>query len=215
MEGRMGRKKKEALTQFNRNNILETAKKLFHEKGLTNTTMDDIAKHADYSKSTIYVYFKSKEEIYHYIIYDNMVHLRELLEKNIDLEKYSFEQCYFNICNAIVSFQNEYPLFIETMLSEISIDPIDHDENPVLKDIYQVGENINLIIIGFLKKGMEANYFDSQIDPNVTTHTLWASICGVIYLSDRKKDYIQMAMDLKREAFLHESFALLLKSITR
>ncbi|MBD5462568.1 MAG: helix-turn-helix transcriptional regulator [Lachnospiraceae bacterium] len=27
--------------------------------------MDDIAKTADYSKSTIYVYFKSKEEIYH------------------------------------------------------------------------------------------------------------------------------------------------------
>ena len=34
------------------------------EKGIALTTMDDISKEAGYSKSTVYVYFKSKDEIY-------------------------------------------------------------------------------------------------------------------------------------------------------
>jgi Transcriptional regulator len=57
--------KREKLKEFHRSNILEVAKKLFLENGFIQTTMDDIAKMADYSKSTLYVYFKSKEEIMH------------------------------------------------------------------------------------------------------------------------------------------------------
>ena len=62
----MGIKKKEALMKFNQDNILLAARHLFESKGIASTTMDDIAKQADYSKSTLYVYFKSKDEIYKY-----------------------------------------------------------------------------------------------------------------------------------------------------
>ena len=56
----MGARKKLALEQFNRDNILTAARELFETKGVQDTTMDDIALQADYSKSTIYVYFRSK-----------------------------------------------------------------------------------------------------------------------------------------------------------
>lgn len=60
--------KKERLYEFNRKHILSAAKELFLEKGAAQTTMDEIAKKADFSKSTIYVYFKSEEEIFDYIV---------------------------------------------------------------------------------------------------------------------------------------------------
>ena len=41
----MGAKKKEALEQFNRENILSAAKELFEQKGVEKTTMDDIELH--------------------------------------------------------------------------------------------------------------------------------------------------------------------------
>ena len=43
--------------------ILEGADKLFQKYGLGKTTMEDIAKDAGKGKSTLYYYFKSKEEI--------------------------------------------------------------------------------------------------------------------------------------------------------
>lgn len=55
--------KKQALTEFHRGSILAAAERLFAEKGTEKTTMDDIAREAEYSKATLYVYFQSKEEI--------------------------------------------------------------------------------------------------------------------------------------------------------
>ena len=52
-EEAMGARKKEALERFNRDNILTAAKELFELNGIEHTTMDDIARQADYSKSTI------------------------------------------------------------------------------------------------------------------------------------------------------------------
>lgn len=43
--------------------ILETALSLFAEKGYKETTIDEIAKECNIAKGSVYVYFKSKEDI--------------------------------------------------------------------------------------------------------------------------------------------------------
>ncbi|MCH7396758.1 TetR/AcrR family transcriptional regulator [Belliella sp. DSM 107340] len=45
--------------------ILGSAKKLFAEKGIEETTIRSIAKEIDYSVGTVYVYYKDKTEILH------------------------------------------------------------------------------------------------------------------------------------------------------
>ena len=49
----MAGRKKEALVQFHKKSILDTAEKLFSEKGIRQTTMDDIAKAADYLREAV------------------------------------------------------------------------------------------------------------------------------------------------------------------
>lgn len=58
----MGRRKKEPKF-VHREKIASAAQRLFMEKGIEAASMDDIAKAAGYSKATLYVYFKNKEEI--------------------------------------------------------------------------------------------------------------------------------------------------------
>lgn len=106
----MAGRKKEALVQFHKKSILDTAEKLFSEKGIRQTTMDDIAKAADYSKSTLYVYFKSKDEIYEHIIYSHMCRLKESMEE-CTRENLDFEQCYFRICAKLSQLYEQYPLY--------------------------------------------------------------------------------------------------------
>jgi AcrR family transcriptional regulator len=51
-----------------RTQILSAAQKLFQEKGLGMVKMEDLAKAAAMGKSTMYYYFKSKEEIFNAVL---------------------------------------------------------------------------------------------------------------------------------------------------
>lgn len=55
--------RKEREKEARRNQILDAAESIFQTKGLTQTTMDDIAKEAELAKGTIYLYYKNKDEL--------------------------------------------------------------------------------------------------------------------------------------------------------
>ena len=55
-----------------REQVLEAAQKLFREKGLGVVTMEDVAKAVGKGKSTLYYYFKSKEEIFNAVLETEM-----------------------------------------------------------------------------------------------------------------------------------------------
>lgn len=113
-------KNKERLSAFNRGNILSAAKRLFLEKGIAQTTMDDISKEADYSKSTIYVYFKSKDEIYNHIILEYFELLKITISEALGNAP-GFPDGYFAICDALVEYYESSPLFFEGVLGEIKM----------------------------------------------------------------------------------------------
>jgi len=53
--------------------IIAAAMKLFVERGFTATRLDDIARSAGVSKGTLYLYFKSKEEIFKTAVTDSVL----------------------------------------------------------------------------------------------------------------------------------------------
>jgi TetR/AcrR family transcriptional regulator, repressor of fatR-cypB operon len=65
-KGKLTRKQLEKLQH--RNEILEAARKLFIEKGFSNTTIDEIAQLAQFGKGTIYNYFANKEVLFQGLI---------------------------------------------------------------------------------------------------------------------------------------------------
>lgn len=91
--------KKQALTEFHRGSILAAAERLFAEKGTEKTTMDDIAREAEYSKATLYVYFQSKEEIINAILLSGMVLLKKKIHEAIESHS-DWYQAYDAVCRS-------------------------------------------------------------------------------------------------------------------
>lgn len=58
------RTKKDVLQEFRKSELLSAARTVFSEKGFHAATIDDIARVAGVAKGTVYLYFKSKNEIY-------------------------------------------------------------------------------------------------------------------------------------------------------
>jgi len=73
-----------------RERLLESAKRLFSQKGYYATSVEDIVESAGFSKGTFYFYFKSKEELFKSLVEEmhlNIVkRLESFLERDLPLE---------------------------------------------------------------------------------------------------------------------------------
>ncbi len=67
--------------------ILDSASELFFRGGYSTTSMDDIARRIGVTKGTIYIYFKSKEDVLYSVCNRNMKMLQEAL-KNVNPEDF-------------------------------------------------------------------------------------------------------------------------------
>ena len=205
-------RKKEALIQFNKEHILASAKKLFETQGITITTVDDIAREADCSKSTLYVYFKSKDDLLNHIILEQMLLLKDTL-KDVISRAEGFEECYFSICNSLVTLQEQHPVYYDLTLGTIRLEDTDIEEKNILYEIYVVGEEINGIIEELLLEGIESGYIRKDIQVLPTIFYLWSVISETVRFADQKLKYFQMRLGMTKAEYMDHSFHMLLRSI--
>ncbi len=205
----MGARKREALEQFNRENIVAAAKELFDTKGVDKTTMDDIASLADYSKSTIYVYFRSKEDIYNSIVRDYMDILISEMEICIAGSK-DFETAYYRLCDLLVAFQEKYPKYYASLMGEINM-----TNSRKRIETQSVGQELNYLIEQLLLKGINNKDIRDDIDLKPTVMYVWSAIGGIIQVAERKRSEIEGKLKMNKEEYLRYSFRTFYESLVR
>jgi AcrR family transcriptional regulator len=77
-----------------RNEIVDAAERVFFSQGMENSTMDDVAEESELSKGTLYIYFKSKEDLYLAITKRGLDILTELFEKATGNASSGLEKIY-------------------------------------------------------------------------------------------------------------------------
>ena len=60
----LGKTRKDVIKEFRTAELLEAARRLFAEQGFHATTVEDIAAAAGVAKGTVYLYYKSKHDVY-------------------------------------------------------------------------------------------------------------------------------------------------------
>ena len=163
--------------------IFRTAKKLFAKNGLTDTTMDDIAKDASIGKGTIYHYFESKEQMYCLIIEQDMDEIKKELETIVDAESTPDKKLSAYIMGRM-KLMSKFSGFYQ-MFKQDYVDYYGYNRKAYEK--YQDFETGN--IIRFLKEGVEKKIFQVE-DQEFTALVIVQIIKGLEY---------QLAMDKTEE----------------
>ena len=143
----MARRKKEPQGNH-RKAIAQAATKLFSEKGFDNTSMADIAKESGYSKASLYVFFKDKDELLAYLTLESMTLLYDNLSNAVNSDK-SIDEKYQKICNQLVEYYEDHPLYFSLMLKTIRIDPSQPNFLDEERDTFNVGQKISELISSF------------------------------------------------------------------
>lgn len=207
----MARRKKEPKS-VHRENIAAAASALFMEKGITATSMNDIAKAAGYSKATLYVYFEDKEEIIGFLVLDSMKRLYSYITSALEQQEETKAR-YDMICRGLVLYQEEFPFYFKMVLDKINIDFESKEYLPEERETYQIGEEINEKIKNFLLSGMEKGDLRNDLDIMPAIFNFWGMLSGIIQLASNKEEYIKKSMGLSKIKFLEYGFSLVYYSI--
>lgn len=205
--------KKQALTEFHRGSILAAAERLFAEKGTEKTTMDDIAREAEYSKATLYVYFQSKEEIINAILLSGMILLQKKIREAIDGNPDWF-QAYGAVCGAIIRFYGENPTAYDAVSGELEMSG-NPEETKGVRDILRVGDETNAMLATFLSRGIQEGAVRTELPVLEVVQLFWAALSGMVRTAERKATYITRTVGVDRETFLRHGAQMLLDAITK
>lgn len=208
----MGRRKKEPRSAH-REKIAAAASVLFMEKGIAATSMDDIAKAAGYSKATLYVYFKNKEEITGILVLDSMKKLYSYISSALEQQETTRTK-YDLICNGLVRYQEEFPFYFKMVLDKININFESQDYLPEEKETYHIGEKINGKLKDFLISGIEKGDLRDNLEIMPAIFNFWGMLSGIIQLAANKEEYIKNLMGLSKSQFLEYGFNMLYCSIS-
>ena len=75
--------KKDVVAEFRRSEILDAGRRVFARRGFADATVDEIAREAGIAKGTIYLYYKSKGDVYAAAAREGLLALHEQMVGNV------------------------------------------------------------------------------------------------------------------------------------
>ncbi|MFL0248362.1 TetR/AcrR family transcriptional regulator [Candidatus Clostridium stratigraminis] len=150
--------------------IFEAAIRIFSISGYDSATMDDIAQDAGVAKGTLYYHFKSKEELFKYIITEGMELISEELNEAALKESSSLDKLK-SICNLQLKMISEKRDFFKVVMSQLWGQEVRQLE---LRDF--IKKYISKIEI-FLKQAMEDGVIKKE-DSSFMAYTFFGTLCS-------------------------------------
>lgn len=152
--------------------IVQAAITTFSKYGYDKTRMDDIAKSAKLGKGTLYLYFKSKEELFYDISENSIKELKEQLSKLFSKKE--------DLVHDAEKFYDQYRNLIHDS-EKVSFEMIaESSRNPKLrKALYEQRMKVYGIVIDYLRRQIEKGFFRKDMDVNAIASGLVALYDGL------------------------------------
>ena len=169
------------------------------EKGLENTTMNDIALASGKGRRTLYTYFKSKEDIYYAVIEGELERLSDKLDevaaKKVRPQDKIIELIYTHLSmikETVVRNGNLRAAFFRNIwMVEKVRKNFDEDEIELFRKVYEDGkrdgefdiDNVELVadITHYCIKGLEVPYICGRLGHGITPEASKPLVAKVVY----------------------------------
>ena len=175
---------------------------VFAEKGFSRATIEDIARQAEVSVGTIYLYYRSKEDLYVSLLFESMERMREAIEK-IMASGLAPDRQLKRVWDYFYAYHARFPqsyrvlVFLQQAGLTAGISPKTLQEINV-----RAARNFSLvshIVAAAIDKGIYRPH-----EPREIVDLLWSLFLGLVHLSETRANLgvrISRLEDLHRKAF--------------
>jgi AcrR family transcriptional regulator len=184
--------------------ILDTTRHLLVQEGYQNLSMRKIASAIDYSATSIYLHFDSKDALLHALIHEGMMQLYDALEATAEAHTSDLLGRLEALCRRFIDFGLNNPEYYEIMFQ---LHPERMERYPAEK-YRQARRNLDFFADA-LAEGTEQGVFHVG-DPQVSASTIWASLHGTVSLLLAERVDVR----IERDAFIETAIQQTLRSYT-
>jgi AcrR family transcriptional regulator len=198
--------RKERERERRRQQIIVAAKRVFSEKGFSRATMEDIAKEAELSPGTLYLYFKNKDELYASLSIRILQYLLIRLEHVAKEASATLEARMESLKKAMLDVYAFDPLMIINMFHLQSSETLRNLSPDLMTEIEDLSRKSLGTMARILEKGIREGVFIDR-HPVALADILWALFSGVILLEESKKvinankDFVHPTFELAFDIF--------------
>jgi AcrR family transcriptional regulator len=188
--------------------ILKSARTLFFERGFNKVTVDEIAKTSELGKGSIYLYFRSKEEIYAQILLNDIDNFNQRISVLFDGKNSASDLLVEFSCIYVDFFLNDSELF--RILMTYMLQPAKMNLSEKLNSQIFSANVRSINAIGrILQLGAESKEFPADINLKQNQNAIWGLLNGIISL------YIYSGAQVKRRERIYSTIKLALELFIR
>lgn len=204
--------RKEREKEQRRKAILKAARKIFFERGLHAASMDEIAELAELSKGALYLYFKSKEDLYVSLLEEGLAILRRMFEE-VAARPLPPDEALREIGLAYYEYYKRYPDYFQILKFADTRGLHSKLSHDVLECTQQCSMSCLRVVASVFERGVQAGIFRSDLSPMEVAIMLWGTSNGMIGLiANQEQDFIHHK-EINLEKIMFTSWELMMNSL--
>jgi TetR/AcrR family transcriptional regulator, cholesterol catabolism regulator len=156
-----------------RSELLAAAAAVFHQKGLSETTLGDVAEAAGTDRATVYYYVKNKHELFAEVIRDSMLAVEAGAEEIDSQDLAPREKLRRLIVDQMTKYATHYPYLYIYAVEDLARLEVDQ---PWQQELAGHGQRVFDIYRGVVAAGMNDGTFGSELSAGVLAQTVLGTV---------------------------------------
>jgi AcrR family transcriptional regulator len=201
------RERKQRERERRRQQILVAAKRIFSSNGFSGATMEDIAREAELSAGTLYLYFRNKDELFSSLFIRILQYLNLRLEHVIaTTADQGVQERLEALKAAMLDVYRFDPVMLVNLFHLQSSDTMRNLSEDLLEEIRNLSEKSLRTLAKIFEPGVQGGNI-RDLPPGVLADIAWALFSGVVLWEESKrmidtdKEYLESTLETAFDIF--------------
>ena len=192
--------RREREKKIRQENAIDAALELYNDEGYHSITMEKIAERSELSRAALYLYFKTKDEIFISTIVAHMGYFEDLLQKLYDNSESLKENLLEHLWECFWVFYQKDPVLFNASLYFHQSDIIRNLSEELRARLYESGSRVVKLQHKIIEYGVNEGIF-IQCNPMTLSEVIWSCFLGITQLERSKqvvsrKSHLDITQDL-------------------
>ncbi|MBN1635031.1 MAG: TetR/AcrR family transcriptional regulator [Deltaproteobacteria bacterium] len=186
------------------NRIIDISQELFFQKGYEATTMEDIARAAQYNQRTIYLYFKDKQELFLAVVLRGLRLLNEMLKEASNNSRPGKTKVH-ELGKAYFDFFMKHPDYFDLIMVYESKNCVyykndgEHEYGHYKTECRKAADECSEIITVAIQDGIENKSIRTSLTSKQVMLILWGQILGIMQIILMRKSHFEETYEISHE----------------